>query len=118
MFSGLGPCANFQFQVFEYQLIASEILAQPSRYERAESNLLADENNPLNWNYVIVWVIYLYLYIYWLDFVVKILLRYSCMLSYLFIFLCHLKSLKKKKFWFYDKTVGAILGNIGFLQCS
>ena len=28
--------------VFEYQLIATEILTQPSRYNRAKSNLLAD----------------------------------------------------------------------------
>ena len=32
--------------VFENQLIASGILTQPSRYKRAESNLLTDEKGP------------------------------------------------------------------------
>ena len=31
---------------FEYQKIASQILAQLSRYKRAESNLLAGEKGP------------------------------------------------------------------------
>ena len=32
--------------VFEYQPIASETLTQPSCYNRAENNLLADEKGP------------------------------------------------------------------------
>ena len=39
-------CADVQFVGYEYQLIASEILIQPSRYKRAENNLLADEKGP------------------------------------------------------------------------
>ncbi len=34
--------------VFEYQPVTSEILTQPSRYNRGENNLLADENGPQN----------------------------------------------------------------------
>ena len=41
----LGPYAEFQFG-FEYQPIASEVLTKPSRYKRAESNLLLDEKGP------------------------------------------------------------------------
>ena len=43
--------------VFEYQLIASEILTQPSYYKRAESNLLSDGEVPQHWIQVVVTVI-------------------------------------------------------------
>ena len=39
------PVSTFNL-VFEYEPIAPEILTQPSRYKRAESNLLADEKCP------------------------------------------------------------------------
>ena len=42
---GGDPLPTFNW-IFEYQPIASEILTQPSRYKRAESNLLADEKGP------------------------------------------------------------------------
>ena len=51
----------------KYQLIALEKLTQQSRCKRADSYLLADENAPHHWIQVIVWVIYLYLYIYYVD---------------------------------------------------
>ena len=57
------PKATFN-RVFEYQSIASEILKQPSRYNRTESNLIADEKGPHDWNQLVVWVIHLYVYIY------------------------------------------------------
>ena len=47
--------------VFEYQPIASEILTQPSRYKRAESNLLADEKGPQDRGQVAAFVKHLYL---------------------------------------------------------
>ena len=40
--------------VFEYQPIASKIYQQPSRYKRAESNLLADEKVPHHMCQVVV----------------------------------------------------------------
>ena len=42
-----GPYADFQMGlVFEYQLIASKILTQTTRYKRAESKLLSEEKDP------------------------------------------------------------------------
>ena len=38
--------------VFEYKPIALELLTQTRRYIRAESNLLADEKGPFDWNKV------------------------------------------------------------------
>ena len=43
-------------RVFKYQPIAFKILTKQSRYKRAESNLLADENGPYHMVYVVVWV--------------------------------------------------------------
>ena len=39
------PVPTFNW-FLEYQTITSEILTQPSRYKRAESNLQADEKGP------------------------------------------------------------------------
>ena len=61
----MNPVPSFNW-VFEYQPIASEISTQPSRYNRAESNLLADEKDPHHLEKVVVWVIYLFLQIYYL----------------------------------------------------
>ena len=51
---------------FEYKLIASDILPQSSGYKRSESDLLADEKGPYNWNQLVAFVIHLFLYVYWL----------------------------------------------------
>ena len=60
MSSPCDPVPTFIW-VFEYQPIALEILTQPSRYKRAESDLLADKTGP----YHLGQVIHLYLYIYY-----------------------------------------------------
>ena len=53
--------------VFEYQPIASQILTQPSRYKRAESNLFSYEKDLQHLNQVDIWILYTYLYIYALE---------------------------------------------------
>ena len=40
--------------VLEYQLIALEILTQPSLFKRAESNFLADKKGFHHWNQVVI----------------------------------------------------------------
>ena len=48
--------------VFENRPIASLVLTQPSRYKRAESNLLADEKGPQQGNPGSGLVMHLYIY--------------------------------------------------------
>ena len=47
MFIGFdGDLVPTLYWVYKYQTIASDILTQPSRYKKAESNLPADEKGP------------------------------------------------------------------------
>ncbi len=55
-----GPCADFHW-VLEKQPIASGILTHPSRYKRAENNLLADIKGPQQGDAGSCLVIHLYL---------------------------------------------------------
>ena len=53
IFTDGDPVSTFNW-VLNYQPIVSEILTQPSRYKRAERNLLAGEKGSHLWNKLVV----------------------------------------------------------------
>ena len=56
-----GPCPDY-YWVFEYQLIASGILTQLSRYNRAKKQFASRRKGPQHWIQLVILIIYLYIY--------------------------------------------------------
>ena len=76
---GSNIVSNFSW-FFKYQPIASEKLAQPSRYKIADGNWLTYEKGPHHWNQGI-WLSGSYIYTYtfigvWIEHIFTLFLRY------------------------------------------